>query len=355
MAYNATTQIFSYMDEVSKELVASNVATIIAAVTPLVALGLTIVLMVEGTFKLYGGDGEPLTDMLKKFAFWGLILSISSAGGWYQRDLADVALKTPDEFASILIVDGKSGSNVQNEVASTIDKALENGLKTAQRAFDNAGVTSGAGLASFLLAAAVLLSTVLVCGIGAALILMAKFMLAIAVCFGPIFIICLMFDSLRELFSKWIGSVINFGLITILLSATFGLLMKFYGKAVAAAADPAADSPILVPIITCGLLTVVTWFVLKKIPDLAASWGSGVSVQFVPGRQRPGKGGGGQGAGGGGKGGAGAGAGSGAGAAGAGGGAAAGAGGAAAGAAGAAASAVGSAMQGMARGSRRAG
>lgn len=355
MAYNATTQIFSYMDEVSKELVASNVATIIAAVTPLVALGLTIVLMVEGTFKLYGGDGEPLTDMLKKFAFWGLILSISSAGGWYQRDLADVALKTPDEFASILIVDGKSGSNVQNEVASTIDKALENGLKTAQRAFDNAGVTSGAGLASFLLAAAVLLSTVLVCGIGAALILMAKFMLAIAVCFGPIFIMCLMFDSLRELFSKWIGSVINFGLITILLSATFGLLMKFYGKAVAAAADPAADAPILVPIITCGLLTVVTWFVLKKIPDLAASWGSGVSVQFVPGRQRPGKGGGGQGAGGGGKGGAGAGAGSGAGAAGAGGGAAAGAGGAAAGAAGAAASAVGSAMQGMARGSRRAG
>ena len=70
MAYNATTQIFSYMDEVSKELVASNVATIIAAVTPLVALGLTIVLMVEGAFKLYGGDGEPLTDMLKKFAFW---------------------------------------------------------------------------------------------------------------------------------------------------------------------------------------------------------------------------------------------------------------------------------------------
>ncbi|MCS8284305.1 hypothetical protein N0529_28965, partial [Pseudomonas aeruginosa] len=136
-------------------------------------------------------------------------------------------------------------------------------------------------------------------------------------------------------------------------TATFGLLMKFYGKAVAAAADPAANSPILVPIITCGLLTVVTWFVLKKIPDLAASWGSGVSVQFVPGRQRPNKGGGGQGAGGGGKGGAGAG--SGAGAAGAGGGAAAGAGGAAAGAAGAAASAVGSAMQGMARGSRRAG
>jgi hypothetical protein len=40
------------------------------------------------------------------------------------------------------------------------------------------------------------------------------------------------------LFSKWIGSVI-FGLITILLSATFGLLMKFYGKAVAASADPA--------------------------------------------------------------------------------------------------------------------
>jgi type IV secretion system protein VirB6 len=116
-------------------------------------------------------------------------------------------------------------------------------------------------------------------------ILMAKFMLAIAVCFGPIFIMCLMFDSCASCSRSGLARLSTSGLITILLSATFGLLMKFYGKAVAASADPAANSPILVPIITCGLLTVVTWFVLKKIPDLAASWGSGVSVQFVPGRQ----------------------------------------------------------------------
>jgi len=353
MAYNATSQIFAYMDVVSKEFVASNLSVIIATITPLVSIALTMALTLEGAFKLWTGDGEPLTDLLKKFAFWGIILSIATAGGWYQKSLADVALKTPDEFAQILIVDKVKGGNAQNQVASTIDKALENGMKTAKKAFDNAGVTSGAGLASLILAAAVLLSTVLVCGIGAALILFAKFMMAIAVCFGPIFIMCLLFDSTRELFTKWIGSVINFALITILLSATFGLLMKFYGKAVASAADPAKDAPILVPIITCGVLTVVTWFVLKKIPELAASWGSGVTVAFqrgrpLPGNQRGGSGGGGAGS-------RAPGAGSGAASGAAAGAASQAAAGAAAGPAGAAASAVGSAMQGMARGSRRTG
>jgi type IV secretion system protein VirB6 len=78
MAYNATTQIFSHGRSVQGVggVERGNHHCRRDAVG---CLGLTIVLMVEGTFKLYGGDGEPLTDMLKKFAFWGLILSISSA------------------------------------------------------------------------------------------------------------------------------------------------------------------------------------------------------------------------------------------------------------------------------------
>lgn len=354
MAYNATTQIFQYMDQVSQEFVSSNLAIIINTVTPVVALALTMSLMIQGVYTMMNGDGEPLTDLVQKFFRYAVICSIASAGGLYQQQLANVALKTPDEFASVLIIDGASGSNQQDAMASTIDKALEDGIKTAQQAFDAADIWSGAGLASLFLAAGVLISTIMICGIGAALILMAKFLLAIAVCFGPVFIFCLLFEALQDLFTKWIGSIINFGLITILLAAVFGLLMKFYSKAIAAAASATGDSPILVPIVTCGLLTVVSWFVLKQIPDLASSWGSGVAAAFKRGMSRKAGGGGGGGGGAGNAGGGGspggkavdpsAGGGAGGGAAGAAGGAA--------GAAGAAASAATSGMRGMARGSR---
>lgn len=358
--YDVTTQIFGYMDEVSKEFVAANLGVIIATITPVVAIALTIHLMVEGLFTMVRGTGVPLTDLVGRFIRYGIICSIATAGGWYQTDLAAVALNTPDEFAQILIIDGR-GAESEGQMASTIDKALDDGLTTAKKAFDNAGVTSGAGLASFLLAAGVLISTIMICGIGAALIILAKFVLAIAVCFGPIFIFCLLFKSTQMLFSKWIGSIINYGLLTILLAAVFGLMMKFYGRSIEAAASPNPDTPILVPIVTCGLLTVVSWFVLKKIPDLASSWGSGVSAAYQMGRSTWGSASAGNASAASSKGGA---AGGGAGAAGAvgkgvggaggaaGGGAAAGAAG---GVAGVAASAVGAGMQGMSRGSRRAG
>ena len=277
MAFDATTQIFNYMERVTAEFVASNLRIIITAITPIVALGLTMSLMVDGLYMLVRPTGEPLGYLFRKFVRWAIIISIASAGGWYQKSLADVALKTPDEFASILILDGEKGDQ-KTQIASTIDKALERGIRTAQTAFDNASVFSGPGLASLVLAVVVALCTVLMCGVGAGFILMAKFLLGITVCFGPIFIFCLLFKSTAGLFARWLGTIINYGLVTVLLSAVFGMMMAFYEKAIEAAAAENPSAPIIVPIITCGLITVVSWFVLKQVPEMAQRWGDGISA-----------------------------------------------------------------------------
>ncbi|WDI87817.1 MULTISPECIES: type IV secretion system protein [Xanthomonas] len=277
MAFDATTQIFDYMDRVTNEFVASNLQTIITTVTPIVALGLVMSLLVEGLFIMARPNGEPLSHLVQKFVSWAIIISVASAGGWYQTDLANVAMRTPDEFARVLMVDGQQGGQ-QNQIAGVIDRAIDRGLTASQRAFDNASVFSGPGLASFALAVTVLLCTVLMCGLGAGFILMAKFLLGVTVCFGPIFIFCLLFQSTRSLFTQWIGTIINYGLVTILLSAVFGLFMAFYEKAIEAASAVNPDAPLLVPIVTCGLITVVTWFVLKQVPDMAARWGNGISA-----------------------------------------------------------------------------
>lgn len=292
MAYNVTSQIFDYMDTVVAEFVASNLSVIIQTVTPLIGVALTMALMIRGVMGIVAPGEEPLTDLLQRFLGYALIISFASAGGWYQTEIANVALKTPDEFASVLIVNGESGGQTE-KISSTIDKAIDKTLDTAKTAFENAGFTSGAGIASAFLGCMVLLTSAFVCGVGAGLILMAKFLLGITVCFGPIFIYCLLFDATKELFTKWIGSIINFSLVTILLAAVFGLMIKFYAAAIQAASS--GDTPILVPVFTASLLAVVSWFVLKNIPDMASSWGQGISSQFKQGRQRQVGGGGGGG------------------------------------------------------------
>ncbi|KUX98625.1 type IV secretion system protein [Escherichia coli] len=284
---------------------------------------------------------------MPKFIVWSMIISFASAGGLYQTQLADAAMKIPDEFSSVLVINGSSGGT-EDAMGNNIDKAIHDGMQVARTAFDNADIYSGSGLASLFLACAVIISTVLICGIGAGLVLMAKLLLAITVCFGPIFIFCLLFKPLYGMFNKWLGSMVNYGLVTILLSMLFGLMIKFYQKALDAVTASGADSSLLGPVFACLLIMIVSYLILMRIPEIASRWGDGISAGIQ--ELIPNAGGGGRGAGGGGnqpggqKGATGAGGGTGAKTA-----AATAAGGPGAGAA----TAAGSQMQGFAKGSRR--
>jgi len=278
--YNATSQIFTYMDTVVSQFVATNLSNVIGFAAPMVALGLTMALMIEGLFLMGRPNGEPLSSLVNRFVRYAIIIGIASAGGWYQTKLANTAMHIPDELASVFIVNGQSGGTSQAIISNSIDQAMDNGLNVAKKAFENAGVLSGPNLANLVLGITVLFVTAVMCGIGAGLILMSKVMLGITVCFGPVFIFLLLFESTKALFTKWLGSVINYGLVTVLFSAVFGLLLYFFKAAVNAAAADNPTSPIMVAIVTCVLLLVITWFVLKEIPHIASSWGQGVSADI---------------------------------------------------------------------------
>jgi type IV secretion system protein VirB6 len=279
-AFNATSQIFTYMDSVVSQFVATNLANVISFAAPLVALGLTMALMIEGLFLIGRPNGEPLSSLVNRFVRYAIVISIASAGGWYQAKLAETAMHLPDDLASVFVINGQSGASAQTSIANSIDQAMDNGLTVAKTAFEHAGVLSGPHLASLVLGITVLFVTALMCGIGAGLILMSKVMLGITVCFGPIFIFLLLFESTKTLFTKWIGSVINYGLVTVLFSAVFGLLLYFFKAAIGAAAANNPSSPVMVAIVTCVLVLVITWFVLKEIPHMASSWGQGVSADL---------------------------------------------------------------------------
>ncbi|HCA3195739.1 TPA: type IV secretion system protein [Klebsiella pneumoniae] len=285
MAVSFTTDLFNYMDQVTQQFVASNLSVIISTVTPLIGLALTGKLIIDGLFTMARPNGAPLNDLIKKFIVWALIISFASAGGWYQNELANVAMKLPDEFAKVLVINGQTGGT-QDTMGNSIDNAIHDGMQVARDAFDNADIYSGSGLAALVLAICVILSTVVICGVGAGLVLMSKMMLAITVCFGPIFIFLLLFKSLQGMFNKWLGSIINYGLIVILLSMVFGLMIKFFQKALDAVTAANADSSLLGPVFACLLIMIVTWLILQRIPELAARWGDGVSAhinELMPG------------------------------------------------------------------------
>lgn len=297
MEFTLVSDLYSIIDQVATEYAIENISNILAIVTPLVALGLVISLMIQGLFILATpGNGEPLSDLIKRFIRYAAIIGIAGAGGLYQTDLAHMALSLPDELSSQLYMGGSGVSS--DSMGSVIDSAATKGGVLAQEAFDNVGL-SGEGFASLYIGVHVLVSTFVLCGIGSAFILMAKLMLAIIVAFGPLFIFALMFDGTKQLFTPWIGALLNYVLVAVLVTSIFSIMNTFYEQVLTGALSD-DDVSLISTVLSSGIIVIVTVFLLFKIPSLTSSLTSGIAATFDGYRGRGMKGGGAKAGGGGG-------------------------------------------------------
>jgi type IV secretion system protein VirB6 len=279
MAFDAVTQIFDYMDAVTVQIIAENVSRITAWAAPLAALGLTIQLMVDGLATMLMPNGEPLSNLVSKFIKYYAIVAIAGAGGLYETSLANMAIHLPDELASTLLIHGSAAAG-DSAIASLIDAAVDHSLTVMRTVFAYSSILSSTGIGALILGIALVLSTILICGVGAVSILIAKFLLALTVCFGPLFIFMLLAPPLANLFGNWLGSVFNYIILIAVTAMSFSVFMHFYDNAIAAAATLNPDSPIIGPIITAGIVTAMALGLLAVLPGLAARWTNGVKTNF---------------------------------------------------------------------------
>ncbi|MEM5387839.1 type IV secretion system protein [Paraburkholderia phymatum] len=286
MAYDGVTQIFNYMDQVTTQIVAENVSRIIGWAAPIAALGLTIQLTIDGLATLLRPSGEPLSQLVEKFVKYFAIVAIAGAGGLYETKLANAAISLPNELASVLLLQGSTGGN-DSAIASMIDGAIDHSLTVMRTMFANSSIMSSTGIGFFILALVLVMSTLLICGVGAISILLAKFLLAVTLCFGPIFILFLLSPPLVSFFGNWLGSVFNYILLIAMTAMSFGVFVHFYDLAVSAAAKPNPDQAVIGAIVTAGIITVMAVMLLKSLPDLAARWTNGVSTKLAQHLSQP--------------------------------------------------------------------
>ncbi|EKA9435684.1 type IV secretion system protein [Escherichia coli] len=272
MAFNTVQQIFDIIDDLINMMVDTNVTTIIATVTPTVAIFLTIKFMAQGAYSALspGGGGEALGDLITQYMKAAVVLSFATAGGLYQTDLVHLALTLPDNFASILVTQNKTSST---GMAAIIDTGVDQSITAIQTAFEGAGISAVIGL--ILIAA-----TVVLCGLGSAFVIMAKVLLAISLCLGPIAIFCLLWNPTKGIFAKWMGTVINYSLVIILLALVFGLLMSLFTKMISGL-NGSEGFDALSTAIGLVILTIVSVYVLFQVPAVASNFGSGVSADIA--------------------------------------------------------------------------
>jgi len=271
--FDLVSDLFKTIDDVLETMVSGNVSTLISIATPVVAILLCCKFMTQGFFMMLNPNGgEPLSEVLTSFFKTAMILSFATAGGLYQTDLVNLAQTLPDTVASQLQgLNHTSYTGITGIIDGGIDSCID-AIKTEFKA----GGLSGKGMMAMIIGTILIIPTVIMGGLGAGFIIMAKVMLAISLCLGPLALFCLLFEPTKGIFSKWIGMVINYCLVTIIMALVFSLLMELFANMITGLNTSGGVTGAISTVIGLCILTVVSVLVLFQVPQLAQSLGGGV-------------------------------------------------------------------------------
>ncbi|BBL53952.1 trwi protein [Bartonella quintana] len=226
MAFTMFTQLFTEIDQAITTYVTGISSKAIATMTPFVSISLTIAFIVYGWLIMRGAIDMPVSGFLSRCLRISIITSIALTTGLYQKDLADLIIKMPNELVSTLI----SNPLTDNQFTNLIDKVAEKGFDRASEAFEESAFLNADGLLFGLFGILILLATSFLVAIGGAFILLAKIALILLAGLGPFFIIALLWQPTYRFFEQWIGQVLSYIILIVLLATIFSLMMNIFAN-----------------------------------------------------------------------------------------------------------------------------
>jgi type IV secretion system protein VirB6 len=279
------TPLFAELDRISTVFARDVSSRIIVAITPVLAAGLTVWFIVWGILVMRGAVEQPVREFLGKVIRTTLIVSVALGAGLYQRDIAEVIRTIPDDLAAAVAggeahvrlgADPLETGSIQ---AALIDLAAGQGLLKAEDAFEKGGLMTQQGIAFYTFGVLMLLATVIMVGVGGALILVAKVMLALLAGLGPLFIAALLFDATKRFFDRWVAMIATYGLVVVLFAAVFTFMLAIFANYMSGVALD-GNMNVAYGIGGALILTIVSVAILAALHHLAVGLGGGYAQRI---------------------------------------------------------------------------
>ena len=271
------TPLFAEIDRITSAFTQDVSSRLVVAITPVLAAGLTVWFITWGMLLMRGVVQQPVREFLGKVIRTALIVSVALGTGLYQRDIAEVIGTVPDELAAA-VAGGEAplSTGAAGGQAALLDRAAGQGLAKAEDAFEKGGLMTQQGVAFHVFGVLILLATVLMVGVGGALILVAKVMLAVLAGLGPLFIAALLFEATRRFFDRWVAMVATYGLVVVLFAAVFTFMLAIFANYMGGVALD-GEMNVAYGIGGALVLTIVSIAILKELHHLAVGLGGGLA------------------------------------------------------------------------------
>lgn len=269
MAITIFRDVDSKFDAPIQAFMTDGVSKVAAAVGGPLKIALTLYILLYGIAILRGVVQSPVMDFAWRTVKLAFIVSLATKADSFNYYVTDLFYRTlPDQISNALA--GRSAALGGN----SFDALLESGFNAAYKIWEQAGWTDpGPAFISMMVLAASGAGTLT----GYAVYLYAKIALALVIALGPIFIALAMFAPTRRLAEGWLGQVLNFVVLQVLVTSALLLLITVASELTASVRD---GDIILTALLYCVIfgLTAIVAMQLPSIASALASGGAHLSV-----------------------------------------------------------------------------
>ena len=296
MAAPETTRLAHFLLENVPETVTAYVneraAVMIGYIGPTAVILLTLFVLFWGVAMASGQISEPFTDGMKRIIRMCIIVGFALTVGIYQNSVADFFLKVPSEMASELAYEGSSSGGEPVSIATVLDGSLQKGFTVGDKAWDKGdemaqtGIKSAiAGLGYYALAILVYLAAAVIVAIAAGILMVTFLATAVLLAIGPLFILFAIFPVTYRWFETWLGQVVNFSILYVVVAVTVGLVFGMFDQYLSMLPVTTLSETVVNSLKLVGI-TIAIMAVLLQTRSLAAALGGGASLsaQNVAGR-----------------------------------------------------------------------
>lgn len=234
--------------------------------TPL-RLCLTIFVAIYGVLLLTGRVEMAFRDAIGKLAVMLFVYVLATNADFYTSYLVRLLVDSPASIADV-VVGGSGGQD------SAMDRFYSTGMDAGSKLWNRGNIYT---LSPLFAAIAVYVITVGVAAYAAFLLALAKIALAVLLILAPMFALFYLFAPTRKLFDGWLGQMIHYAIMPILVYGVLALILAI-AHAQLQAIDANAETATLPQVLGLVLAGIVAMLLLVQIPYVAAGIAGGVAL-----------------------------------------------------------------------------
>ncbi|HHF7374004.1 type IV secretion system protein [Legionella bozemanae] len=217
-------KLMSQIDILTKSFIFNGYNTLSNVLAKPLALLCVLYIVLTGYGMVKGLIKTPIQEFTKGAIRMGIVYMFAMNWGFFSDYLVKLFINGASELGGVLMqatpfdVPVITGSGVNGGLQSVLIEVIRVGSWTWAKASFN-------HYAPIFTAIMIYLSGLAVVGLALFEFIIAKLMLSICLCTAPLFLCFTLFERTRSFFDRWLGTVVGFSLVLILVSSVVGLCM----------------------------------------------------------------------------------------------------------------------------------